>query len=265
MYKIGEFSKITSLTVKALRYYDEEGILKPSIRGENGYRIYDEKDFEKAMYIVLLRKLSFSITEIKDVFSSCTDESDLQYYLTEKKNLIKENIRKEKSLMKEIDLYIAQSKNSKEVYTMDYKFEVKEIPAIKVISIRFKGNYSDVGKYIGTLYKVAKNQACGAPFNLYYDGDYKEIADIELCIPVKGKISSDEVEYKELSPIKVISTVHVGSYETLNKAYKSIIDYANSQNMELDIPIREIYEKGPGMIFKGNPQNYITNIVIPIK
>lgn len=265
MYKIGEFSKITSLTVKALRYYDEEGILKPSNRSDNGYRIYDENDFEKAMIIVLLRKLNFSITEIKDVLSSCTDESDLQYYLEEKKNLIKENIRKEKSLMKEIDLYITQNKNSKEIYTMDYKFEVKEIPEVKVISIRFKGNYSDVGKYIGTLYKVAKNQACGAPFNLYYDGDYKEVADIELCLPVKSKILSNEVEYKELPSIKAISTVHEGRYETLNKAYKSIIDYVNSQNMELDIPTREIYEKGPGMIFKGNPQNYITNILIPIK
>lgn len=42
MYKIGEFSKITALSVKTLRYYDEEKILIPSFRNnENGYRYYN--------------------------------------------------------------------------------------------------------------------------------------------------------------------------------------------------------------------------------
>ena len=54
MYKIGEFSKITNLTVKTLRYYDEEHILPPSHRNEeNGYRFYDEEDFEKAELICI--------------------------------------------------------------------------------------------------------------------------------------------------------------------------------------------------------------------
>lgn len=70
MYKIGEFSKITKLTVKTLRYYDEENILKPSYRNEeNGYRFYEENDFKKAELIVLLRNLGFSISEVKDVLS----------------------------------------------------------------------------------------------------------------------------------------------------------------------------------------------------
>lgn len=265
MYKIGEFSKITSITVKALRYYDEEGLLKPSCRSENGYRIYDENDFEKAMIISILRKLNFSIAEIKDVFANCTDKSDLQYYLSEKKSIIAKQIKREKELIKKIDLYITPNKMSKESSTMNYEFEIKEVPAIKVISIRYEGSYSDVGKYIGTLYKVAKNQACGAPFNLYYDGEYKEVADIELCFPVKGVVSDKEVEYKELPSIKAISTVHVGNYDTLNIAYKSIIDYTNKEGLKLDVPSREIYEKGPGMIFRGNPDKYVTNILIPIK
>lgn len=265
MYKIGEFSKITSLTVKTLRYYDEEGILKPSSHLENGYRIYDEKDFKKAMLIKLLRKLDFSIAEIKDVLLNCTDKTDLSYYLTDKKALIQKNIKKEKALMKEIDLHITSDNKFKEAYIMDYKFEVKEIPEVNVVSIRYKGSYSDVGKYIGILYKAAKNQVCGTPFNLYYDNDYKEIADIELCLPVKGFISSDKVQFKELPAIKAISTVHVGNYDKLHNAYKAIIDYANKENLSLDIPTREIYEKGPGMIFNGNPDKYVTNIIIPIK
>ena len=67
MYKIGEFSKITGLTVKALRYYDEQEILVPSIRCENSYRIYSEQDFEKAQdtsvleSLVILKKTHYNI------------------------------------------------------------------------------------------------------------------------------------------------------------------------------------------------------------
>ena len=58
MYKISDFSKITKITVKALRYYDGENMLTPSYRDEeNSYRYYDENDFEKAELIVLLRNL----------------------------------------------------------------------------------------------------------------------------------------------------------------------------------------------------------------
>ena len=72
MYKIGEFSKITNLTVNALRYYDEENILNPSYRcEENSYRFYEDTNFKKAELIVLLRELSFSISEIKDVMNMC--------------------------------------------------------------------------------------------------------------------------------------------------------------------------------------------------
>lgn len=52
MYKIGEFSKITNLTIKALRYYDEENILKPSLRENNGYRLYSKEDIKKAELII---------------------------------------------------------------------------------------------------------------------------------------------------------------------------------------------------------------------
>ena len=59
MYRIGAFSKITSLTVKALRYYDEQGLLRPSARDESGYRLYSEEDYQTARRIALLRRFGF--------------------------------------------------------------------------------------------------------------------------------------------------------------------------------------------------------------
>ena len=65
MYRISQFSKISGLTVKALRYYDQEGILQPAFRNEeNQYRYYNEEDLKKSQLIKSLRSLDFSIMEI---------------------------------------------------------------------------------------------------------------------------------------------------------------------------------------------------------
>ena len=264
MYKIGEFSKITNLTVKTLRYYDEENILTPSYRNEeNGYRFYDEEDFQKAELICLLRDFNFSISEMKDILSNYKNASDLSYFLEEKKNMIEDKIQKEKELLKKIDLYIKP--NELEVDSMNYKIEVKTIEAVTVASIRYKGKYSDVGIYIGKIYEAVKSNVKGAPFNCYSDIEFREEADIELCVPISKPVKNSQVTSRELPRIKAICTTHNGGYESLNKAYKVIFDYAKKNDFECLNPSREIYVKGPGKIFKGNPNNYVTEIIIPIE
>lgn len=263
MYKIGEFSRITMLSIKALRYYDSQGILSPTTRGENQYRMYDENDYEKAILIRKLKKCGFTITEIKDVFLNCDDTKDLSYFLIEKREFIKDNIKKEKELIKDIEKLLLPV--DKEAEYMEYLFEIKNLEPVNAVSIRFKGKYSDMGKHMRSLYKAVKGKADGAPFCIYYDEGYKEKADIELCIPFKGNVTSNEVTIKQLPVGKAICTRHVGSYETLNEAYKQIIEYANAKGYKMKAPSREIYIKGPGMIFKGNPNKYITEIIIPIE
>lgn len=264
MYKISDFSKITNLTIKALRYYDEEHILTPSYRNdENSYRYYDESDFQKAQLIIMLRAFDFSISEIKDVLANCDSPDDLSYYLEEKKNMVESNISKEKELIRKINLYI-KPKNMEET-SMSYKIEVREIAPVTVACIRYKGKYSDVGMYIGKIFKAVKNNGVGAPFNCYYDAEFKEEADIELCVPTTKLINDSSVSAKKLPAIKAICTTHMGSYDTLNLAYKALFDYANEHTINCLTPSREVYMKGPGMVFKGNPNNYVTEIVIPFE
>ncbi len=263
MYKISQFSRITSLTVKTLRYYDEEGILKPSCRAENNYRYYDDIDFQRARLVILLRDLDFSIAEMKEILTNCDTPKDLSYYLAEKQEMIAGQIKTGKELIQKIDLYLQPKE--KGVGSMNYNIELKEYEALTVATLRFKGRYGDVGKYIGTIYKEAKGKASGAPFCCYYDSEYKEDADIEVCIPTKGLMTGTNVTSKQLPKIRAICTTHIGSYETLNFAYKALMDYAREHNLECLLPSREIYHKGPGMIFKGNPNKYETEIVVPIK
>jgi len=70
MKTISEVSKITGLSIRTLRYYDEIGLLKPTQFTESGYRLYDEKALVKLQEILFYRELDFSLQGIKDIVNS---------------------------------------------------------------------------------------------------------------------------------------------------------------------------------------------------
>lgn len=262
MYKISEFSKITGLTVKALRYYDEQALLIPSNRNEeNSYRFYTDDDFKRAVLIKMLRSLDFSISEIKDILSNFENEEDLYYYLREKQEMIKRNIEAEKERIKKIESCLKPLTTS--TANSEYDISMKEIKAVNVVSIRFMGKYNELDKYVPLLYRIAKDACDGKHFNCYYDDECKDVADIELCLPVKRPVRNAEVEYKTMPGIRAIFTRHFGAYENISFAYKALYQYADKASIQLTTPSREIYVKGPGTIFRGNPDKYITDILIP--
>ncbi|MCQ2437358.1 MAG: MerR family transcriptional regulator, partial [Clostridia bacterium] len=79
MLKISEFSKLSHLTVKALRFYEKEGLLKPAAIDEwNGYRFYETSQLEIAARIKSYRQLGASIEEIKAGFSGADGKETSQ-------------------------------------------------------------------------------------------------------------------------------------------------------------------------------------------
>ena len=264
MYLISQVSKITGLTKKALRYYDEQDILKPSFRDEeNQYRFYDENDLRKAQLINLLRTFDFSISEIRDTLNMAESEEDLKYILKEKIEHIESNISKEKALIKEINRFMEPLPSAYE--EKGYDITIEDIASVMVASIRINDSYDQVGKYVPELFKVVKGNANGNFINCYYDEDCVEIADMELCIPIRKMIADSSVSCKTLPAVKAVCTTHYGSYETLYLAYKALYNYVNANKLSLLSPSRELYIKGPGMIFRGNPNKYMTKIILPFE
>ncbi|WP_395014644.1 GyrI-like domain-containing protein [Robinsoniella peoriensis] len=79
-------------------------------------------------------------------------------------------------------------------------------------------------------------------------------------MPAKGLTEGKNIRSKQLP-----GTMHTGSYEGLHRAYKALLDYAREKGYTCITPSREVYHKGPGMIFKGNPNKYVTEIIIPVE
>ena len=65
-WTVGALAKQTGLTVRALHHYEEIGLLAPSSRGANNYRLYSESDVARLQQIVALKQLGFTLERIAD-------------------------------------------------------------------------------------------------------------------------------------------------------------------------------------------------------
>lgn len=70
MYSIGQLSKKTNISIRALRYYDEIGLLKPAKISESGYRYYSNEEINTLRHITALKELGFTLAAIKDMLSA---------------------------------------------------------------------------------------------------------------------------------------------------------------------------------------------------
>lgn len=70
MYSIGQFAKKTGLTVRALRFYSEKGLIEPCYISESGHRYYNDDNIETLQKIVTLKYLDYSLEEIDDILQN---------------------------------------------------------------------------------------------------------------------------------------------------------------------------------------------------
>lgn len=260
-YQIGQFSKITNITIKALHHYHEYGILVPArIEQFSGYRYYHEGQLEKARIIQELKKLDFSLKDIKEILENCTEDKDIIENISEQCIKISNKIVKLKEIHNNLELILLQQEGEKMSAT-DNQIIIKNLPDIIIAALRFKGKYEEVGKSFSELFKYCGRYSAGKPFSMYYDQEYKEDnAELEVCLPVKKELELEAINCRFLKGGQALTIIHQGPYPTIGHSYKILIDYINKGNLAIQYPTREVYLKGPGMIFKGNPDKYLTEI-----
>lgn len=91
-YSSGEFARMAHISLRTVRYYDKQNILKPSFLTESGARFYSDADFAKLQQILLLKYLGFSLESIREMTIGDSDYRFLQSSLTIQLKLVRERI-----------------------------------------------------------------------------------------------------------------------------------------------------------------------------
>lgn len=267
MFSIGEFSRVTGLTVKTLRFYHEAGVLVPThVDDETGYRYYALPLVETARIVAQLRELDFPVSEIAEILAGHDDEADILDYLERRKQALQDRLRQDRDRLRSLDRIISTQREAREAMTnATYQVEEKMVDRLLIAGVRMQGPYSACGQGFARIGRKFGRHICGKPFLLHYDTEYKEHdADFEACMPIKKGSPADGIDVRELPAIRCVSLLHKGPWHELGRSYATILQYVQERGYEIEVPTREVYIKGPGMIFKGNPKRYLTEIQLPI-
>ena len=106
-YSSGDFARMAQVSVRTIRFYDKQNILKPSYVTPAGARFYTDSDFVKLQQILLLKYLGFSLEEIKGMTIDDADHHFLQNSLTMQKKLIEDKIEQMQLVEQAIDNTVA--------------------------------------------------------------------------------------------------------------------------------------------------------------
>ncbi|RDU24042.1 MerR family transcriptional regulator [Anaerosacchariphilus polymeriproducens] len=271
MFKIGEFSKLTQVSIRMLRYYDETGLLKPAkIDPFTGYRFYSVEQIPILHKIIFLRDTGFNVAEILDALHNW-DDNFITQQLINKKQSIQELMKQEQEKINKIDIAIHDICQQK--IGIHCNVVLKNIPSYKVLSLRRTiPNYFCEGLLWQELSAYVTKEELSIPrdtieFAIYHDSDYKETeVDVEVCIVVKkiGKNKSS-YRYRETEQIDTMACAMVyGPFENIASAYLSFAHWLMQHKQYRMIgQNRQICHRGPWN--EVDPDNYLTEIQIPVE
>ena len=207
MFKIGEFSKVTQVSVRMLRYYDEQQLLEPCLIDEsNGYRLYSAEQIDELNRIILLRDMGFGVKEMKEILKSWNSEQ-VKSNLLEQLKRTEENIQAEKNKLCRIRGMLRDLDNQGK--KLNIEIVMKQLPMQHVLSLRrVVGDYycegglwKELGQYLGEM-KHIEVLSC---FSVYHDlDDREENVDIEVCVALNHpdiSIESREVICRQVEQV----------------------------------------------------------------
>ena len=245
---IGRFSKMTRLSIKALRLYDEIGLLRPAwVDDSSGYRYYEPVQANRAEAIRILRSVDMPLEEIGEILD-IEDPSEAKAALKRHHDRLVTRLADQQRMLDYLETIIDREK------IMPYDIAVEQVPERtvaalrKTTSLRTIGN--DLGSGFGALMRfmdAAGAQPMGPPFIVYWDIiDEETSGDIEFCVPVVAGLSGSEtVEVKTLPSEAVAYTVHQGPYPEISPAYHTLTGWISDHGHEMTGPPREIYLNDP--------------------
>jgi len=279
LLKIGEFSRLSQVTVKTLHHYDDIGLLKPSqIDRFTSYRYYTLDQLPRIHSIMALKELGLSLEEITHLMCEDLPPDQIRGMYRLKLAEAQRRVREEQARMTQIEFRLRQIELEGRMQTLD--IVLKRIEPFYALT--FRHNFQTrverevVGKAIEKAIQQGLMQVISTtpPVNIFYEDEFRgEYRDTEGVVPVEathtptvsiGEGGRFTFKLRQLPPIELAATyLHQGDYDTLNEKYLFVQRWAVENGYKLSGTWRFIYHRGP--MHHVDPSQYLTEIQNPIE
>ena len=267
MLKIGEFSKLSRVSIRMLRHYDDIGLLKPAeIDQFTGYRYYREDQLLVMGRITALKDMGFALADIVRILEIYDDKDQLDSFLTAKQKELEAQAKETEYKM--MLLGTARNRLRKEK-NMSFDVTVKMIPERYAATVHMIiPKYEDEAAAWGMMAECAQPLVPADPCYAiaeFLDREYKEEnVEIVVSMAVKGQYRDTEhVKFKTLPAVKVASCIVKGPYEQMGEAYAAVVAWINENGYRNNGSMFNIYHVGPAQT--QNPDEYVTEVCFQVE
>lgn len=269
LFSIGEVSKYQKISKQTLIFYDKIGLFHPAyVDPHNGYRYYSASQIDYLDTILIMKKIGFSLSEIKEHMEHYNIDSSLialRKQLTvidqqiEELRLIRSRVAHRCDQMEASEKYRRNDNTVIEEY-LDARHilfrEVEEPYSLREISIATKKCFADsFQKHLPIFFQ------CGVivPFSRILDGRYTEASFAFLPIEETEKVPN----IKKLPAGRCVSIYHVGDYLSIWRSYRKLLDYCKTNSLKI---VSDSYEFCINDYITSHDENeYITKIIFYVE
>ncbi len=267
MLKIGNFSKLSRVSVRMLRHYDDIGLFKPAETDLfTGYRYYREDQLFAFARITALKDMGFSLAEITRILKDYDDPETIDRYLAQKQKELEkilEETEYRRTLLENARERLRSGENR------HYDVNIRTLPERCAAVIRMvipayakEGMAWDMLKECGPELVPAEPFLAAAEF---LDPEYKENnISIRCWMAVRRPFPDTEhVKCEILPPLKTAGCIMTGGYEQLNGAIAALAAWIRSGGYQITGPMFNIYHVGPAQTDR--PEEYVTEVCFPVE
>ena len=260
---IGEFSRLTHLTVKTLRHYHQQGLLVPyAVDDQSGYRHYAVDQVPAALLIGRLRALDMPLADVQRV----VDGADSQ----ERDAVIAEHLGR---MEQELDRTRAIVTSLRDLLRRPARLEIgrQMIPDLTVLAVTERVDRDEIGAWcqrtFTSLYAnlVAAKAVPTGPAGALYDEQFFTEAEGEVSayVPLGGPTSTEPRRDTTIIPGGPYAVaMHTGPFLDLDKTYAALGSHVAAHDSAAPGPIREIYVVSPTET--ANETDYRTLVCWPV-
>ncbi len=266
MFKIGDFSSLTQVSVKTLRWYDEMGILKPyRVDANSGYRYYSAGQISRLARIRALKNLGFSLEQVKVMLDGNIQAVQIRDMLESRRSQLVGQLQQEQEKLTLVEVWLQQIENEGGDPMSQYEILIKKVEPLTVYSKRQIVPTEDmVIQLLESVWNdiaAANVRKVGPSITIYHQVEYKERdLDVEAAMPIAAGCG---LETSELPPIeKAAALVYYGSHDGLPAAYGALARWIEENNYRMEGFCRTLFltcaetEEDPG--------KFVTEIQVPV-